>query len=271
MLKKYKTEIIVFYTLAAAATVFATFFDLKIDIALNNPTNPFAVWLYRTGEFPSRLICPLAGAVVFLCSDKKFFKAAGAALCLGGSMYMGYYIGKHFFVEEYRMMFSLLWGFGFGTGLLYGIHFINVPDRLKKPLFTAAIIGVCVMAVQLLTVDVMKNLWGRIRFRDLTAADGYSGFTPWFVINGKTGSKSFPSGHAAGAGMSYLMMLLPFVDEKRAKYKAAYFWVPFVYTSAVALTRLIMGAHYLSDVAVGGTVAFTCVLAGIGVYKKLRG
>ena len=268
MLKKYRTEIIVFYVLAAAATVIASFFDLKIDIALNDPSNPFAVWLYRTGEFPSRLICPIAGAVIFRCTDKKAVAAIGAALCLGGSAYMGYYIGKHFFVEEYRMAFSLLWGIGFGVAALYAVRFVTVPDEFKRPLFTAAVIGVGVMTAQLLTVDIMKNLWGRVRFRDLLSSGSCDGFTAWFVINGKNGNKSFPSGHTAGAGMSYLLMLLPFIDKKREKYRAVYFWCPFIYTSAVALTRLVMGAHYLSDVAVGGVIAFSCVLVGIKVYEK---
>lgn len=268
MLKKYRTEIIVFYVLAAAAMVVASFFDLKIDIALNDPSNPFAVWLYRTGEFPSRLICPIAGAVIFRCTDKKAVAAIGAALCLGGSAYMGYYIGKHFFVEEYRMAFSLLWGIGFGVAALYAVRFVTVPDEFKRPLFTAAVIGVGVMTAQLLTVDIMKNLWGRVRFRDLLSSGSCDGFTAWFVINGKNGNKSFPSGHTAGAGMSYLLMLLPFIDKKRQKYRAVYFWCPFIYTSAVALTRLVMGAHYLSDVAVGGVIAFSCVLVGIKVYEK---
>lgn len=268
MLKKYRTEIIVFYVLAAAAMVVASFFDLKIDIALNDPSNPFAVWLYRTGEFPSRLICPIAGAVIFRCTDKKAVAAIGAALCLGGSAYMGYYIGKHFFVEEYRMAFSLLWGIGFGVAALYAVRFVTVPDEFKRPLFTAAVIGVGVMTAQLLTVDIMKNLWGRVRFRDLLSSGNCDGFTAWFVINGKNGNKSFPSGHTAGAGMSYLLMLLPFIDKKREKYRAVYFWCPFIYTSAVALTRLVMGAHYLSDVAVGGVIAFSCVLVGIKVYEK---
>lgn len=268
MLKKYRTEIIVFYVLAAAAMVVASFFDLKIDIALNDPSNPFAVWLYRTGEFPSRLICPIAGAVIFRCTDKKAVAAIGAALCLGGSAYMGYYIGKHFFVEEYRMAFSLLWGIGFGVAALYAVRFVTVPDEFKRLLFTAAVIGVGVMTAQLLTVDIMKNLWGRVRFRDLLSSGSCDGFTAWFVINGKNGNKSFPSGHTAGAGMSYLLMLLPFIDKKREKYRAVYFWCPFIYTSAVALTRLVMGAHYLSDVTVGGVIAFSCVLVGIKVYEK---
>ncbi len=268
MLKKYRTEIIVLYVFAAAAMVVASFFDLKIDIALNDPSNPFAVWLYRTGEFPSRLICPIAGAVIFRCTDKKAVAAIGAALCLGGSAYMGYYIGKHFFVEEYRMAFSLLWGIGFGVAVLYAVRFVTVPDEFKRPLFTAAVIGAGVMTAQLLTVDIMKNLWGRVRFRDLLSSGSCDGFTAWFVINGKNGNKSFPSGHTAGAGMSYLLMLLPFIDKKREKYRAVYFWCPFIYTSAVALTRLVMGAHYLSDVTVGGVIAFSCVLVGIKVYEK---
>ena len=181
---------------------------------------------------------------------------------------MGYYIGKHFFVEEYRMAFSLLWGIGFGVAALYAVRFVTVPDEFKRPLFTAAVIGVGVMTAQLLTVDIMKNLWGRVRFRDLLSSGSCDGFTAWFVINGKNGNKSFPSGHTAGAGMSYLLMLLPFIDKKREKYRAVYFWCPFIYTSAVALTRLVMGAHYLSDVAVGGVIAFSCVLVGIKVYEK---
>lgn len=268
MLKKYKTEIIVFYALAVVALTVSSFFDLKIDIALNNPSNPFAVWLYRTGEFPSRLICPVAGAVIMFCTGKRFGKISGALLCLGGSAYMGYYISKHFFVDEYKTPFGILWGVGFGVTLLYFGSYIKIPKQLKAPLLAAAVIGVAVMAVQLITVDVMKTLWGRVRFRDLFPERNYDSFTAWYVINGKTGNKSFPSGHTAGAGMSYLMMFLPFIHKKWTKRRALCFWLPFVYSSAVAFTRLVMGAHYLSDVTVGGVIAFTCVLLGIKVFER---
>lgn len=269
MLKKYRTEIIIFYALAAVSLVAASFYDLKIDIALNNPDNPFAVWLYRTGEFPSRLICPLAGAVIFRCSNKKPTEICGVLLCLGGSAYMGYYISKHFFVEQFKTPFGVLWGIGFGVTALYVGGFIKIPKSLKEPLLAIAVIGVAVMVVQLITVDVMKNLWGRVRFRDLLADGSYDKFTSWFAVNGKNGNKSFPSGHTAGAGMSYLLMLLPFVHKKWAGRRAFCFWCPFVYTSAVAFTRLVMGAHYLSDVTVGGIIAFSCVLIGVRVYETV--
>lgn len=274
MLKKYRAEIIVFYVLAAFSLVTAAFFDLKIDIALNNPSDPFAVWLYRTGEFPSRLICPIAGAVIFHCTNKKYAKVISSLLCLGGSAYMGYYISKHFFVEEFRFPFGIVWGVGFGVVALYVGSYIKIPKQLKPVLTAVAVIGVIVMTIQLVTVDVMKNLWGRVRFRDLLTDGSYDRFTAWYVINGKNGNKSFPSGHTGGAGMSYLLMLLPFVHKKWSKRRAFCFWFPFVYTSAVAYTRLVMGAHYLSDVTVGGIIAFTSVLIGIKLYefsvKKVR-
>ena len=59
------------------------------------------------------------------------------------------------------------------------------------------------------------------------------------------------------------------MSEKWRKRAYLCFAAAFLYTSTVAATRLIMGAHYLSDVAVGGTVIFTCVLVSLALYRKL--
>lgn len=66
MLKRYKNPAICFYSLFVIAMAVAVFYDLALDIWLNNPGNLFAIWLRNTGEIPSRLICPLAGTVIFL-------------------------------------------------------------------------------------------------------------------------------------------------------------------------------------------------------------
>lgn len=39
LLKDYKKEIILFYSLAAVSLITATFADLKLDIFLNSPSN----------------------------------------------------------------------------------------------------------------------------------------------------------------------------------------------------------------------------------------
>lgn len=269
MLKKYRIEIIVFYVLAAVALIFAAFYDLKIDIRLNDPDNIFANWFYRTGEMPARLLCPIAGALIVFCADKVWQKIIGGAICIGGSAYFWYYFGKYFFNDTYKMPYSIIFGVGFGLVLLFACSFVHIPDKYKLTLLLASVIGLAVLALQLSTVEVMKNLWGRVRYRDLLNDVTLDRFTPFYVINGKNGNKSFPSGHTASAGMIYLSMLLPMINEKLKKYKSLFFTVSIVYTSVVAFTRLVMGAHYLSDVTVGGIIAFTYVVIGIKVYEKM--
>lgn len=268
MLRTYKPYICFFYVSAAAALILAAFFDLKLDILLNAPDNMLAVWFRNTGEMPSRLVCPLAGTVLFYTCDKLWQRFAGLCINLGGCAYLGYYIGKYFFVDTYKMAFSLLWGIGFGLVALLVGALIKIPDQWKAPLRTLAVLGIAVMALQLLAIEGLKYLWGRVRFRDLLAAGSYDAFTPWYHPNGINGNKSFPSGHTAGAGMSYLLMLLPCVSEKWRKKAGLCFAAPCVYTAVVAFTRLVMGAHYLSDVTAGGVISFTIVLAAVWYYEK---
>ncbi len=68
--------------------------------------------------------------------------------------------------------------------------------------------------------------------------------------------------------MSYLMMLFPFVSKKWDKRKKLCFFIPLVYTGMVAFTRLVVGAHYLSDVTMGGTIGFTVTIVGIYILDK---
>ncbi len=268
MLKYYRKSIILFYILCAAALIAAVFADLKLDILLNAPENVVAVWFYNTGEIPCRLICPLAGTVLLYCCSSKIMRFIGTCVALGGSVYFGYYFGGHFFAEENNLIFSLVFGFGFGLVLIFLFRLIKIPEKIKKPLAALAIAGIAVMAVQLSLVEAMKHLWGRVRFRDLLAAGSYDAFTPWYIINGINGNKSFPSGHTGGAAMSFLAMLLPYVSKKAKEHKPLCFFIPFTYTCTVAVTRLVMGAHYLSDVAMGGAVGLITVIIAMAVLDK---
>lgn len=267
MLKKYKVNIILFYVLAAVALIAAAFCDLELDKFLNNPDDIFSIWFRNTGEIPGRLICPVAGTVLFYTYRNKFEQIAGFLITIGGAAYFGYYIGKYFFLEDNRMLFSIIYGIGFGiTALMIG-SLIKIPEKYRDILRKTAIIGIVVMFVQIALIEAMKYLWGRVRFRDLLAEGNFDKFTPWYHPNGINGNKSFPSGHTAGAGMSYLMMFLPCMSKKWEKRKQLCFWIPFIYTSVVAFTRLVMGAHYLSDVAMGGIVSFSLVIIAMKIYE----
>jgi len=95
----------------------------------------------------------------------------------------------------------------------------------------------------LLFVQSVKILWGRVRFRDL--APDYANYTPWYLPNGITGHKSFPSGHTAMGWMLLPIILLTL--DKGWKAKLLLVTIVFSWGFVVALGRVVIGAHYASD------------------------
>ena len=267
-MKNYRAGIVLFYALAVAALAVAAVYDLKIDIALNNTSSFVANWLADTGEMPGYLLLLAAGGVLAKCLQTKWLKGLFAVGTLGAGVYLGFYVARRLFEDnDFRVGYGVLYGVGVALLFLLALRFIPVPERLRIPLILMAVIGLCAYGVSSGIINLMKMAWGRVRFRDLTG--DYGAFTAWYVINGNTGDHSFPSGHTGSAGATYFLMFLPFVSKKWQKRAYGCFAAGFVYTSAVAATRLIMGAHYLSDVTVGGTVIFTCVLVSLAAYQKL--
>ena len=241
---------------------------MKLDIFLNDPSNPFCLFIEGMGEMPARLICPIAGTLIFYIGEKLPLKIFGFIVSLGGSAYAGYHISYYFFPDNPN------WWFGWGMGLFIGLivlylgQFIAVEEDLKKAFLVLSFAGLVVLFVHLGFVEVMKAVWGRVRFRELLKLGSYEAFTPWYKINGITGSRSFPSGHTGGASMSYLLMYFPFVSKKWAKRRYLCFIIPLAYTGMVAFTRLVVGAHYLSDVTMGGTIGFTVTIIAMAIIDK---
>jgi undecaprenyl-diphosphatase len=85
----------------------------------------------------------------------------------------------------------------------------------------------------------------------------------WGSIYRNTDPHSFPSGHAArafliavvamGLGPIWLALVL-------------WIWAPLV-----ALARVAMGLHYLSDVLVGAALGIVIALIGLQIYRPLLG
>lgn len=80
---------------------------------------------------------------------------------------------------------------------------------------------------------------------------------------------SFPSGHStfslAFFGVTYYLFKHNFKNEYN---KIIFFAVMYLMIILVGLSRLVLDAHYLSDVLAGYMVAFFGLWVGIYVYKK---
>ena len=68
--------------------------------------------------------------------------------------------------------------------------------------------------------------------------------------------------------MSYALIMLPdVVDFKHKKFGKIACWVaPIVITMLVAISRIVVGAHYMSDVTFGGTIAFVCFIIAREIF-----
>lgn len=147
-------------------------------------------------------------------------------------------------------------------------RWIQAHMRQLLPFALAVVCSCCCF----LFVELIKNPVGRMRFRAMHYIGDYSYFTPWYRVSdarAQLGSlgfdrdyfKSFPSGHTFSGSMACLVMLLPdlFKSLQTGKRKALSFAIPIAYTVTVAFFRVAAGAHFLSDVLVGGSMGFLAI------------
>lgn len=163
-------------------------------------------------------------------------------------------------------------------------------ETLKK-LLKFVLVTAVALAVANLLIMIIKDPVGRMRYRAIKSPLGEAlieshrvkGYTPWYVANGQPKEavsafvdtyfvedafKSFPSGHTCAAGSVYCIMLLPDIFEfKKDKVKTGLCWgLPVLLVALVAISRIMVGAHYLTDVTMGGTIAFLCVMISREIF-----
>lgn len=156
----------------------------------------------------------------------------------------------------------------------------NFSDESIEKLVRFAIAAIYLTAVSTLMINLIKNPVGRIRFRAMNMYPGdekcgFANFARWYEVNGQwipkdemitlfgtsDALRSFPSGHTSEAGCSYaLIMLNDALGIKNKKVRTILWILPILFTGTVAVSRIVVGAHFFSDVLVGGTISFVCMI-----------
>lgn len=104
--------------------------------------------------------------------------------------------------------------------------------------------------------------------------DPITQFTKWYVITDRGGFNniyaSFPSGHTMNSAGVILLTLLPtFLPRLKSKEKLfkgiTYSWI-----ILVGLSRVVMGAHFASDVTVGALLSLALFDIIRTIIKKLN-
>lgn len=233
-------------------------YDLEISIAIFNEQSNWGKFGADYGEVPGYILIAIALATLLGSYIKNIRKQKILIILavITGVIYLilGIY-GKD------NTDISL------GTGLIIFpmIYLILTWDtNWKNYRKIALLISILAIINHLLFVQLIKLFWGRVRFRDL--AVGYGNFTPWYVPLGITGNFSFPSGHAA-MGWMFLPFLIKIKNgELNMPYKITLSILILGWGLFVALSRVVVGAHYASDILFSS--GFAAVITII-FYRKI--
>ena len=131
---------------------------------------------------------------------------------------------------------------------------VRTVRRHEKMLPTLIVALSLILGPLVVVNGVLKDHWDRARPRDLTEFGGNKQFTPaWIRSNQCDRNCSFPSGHAA-AGFSFIAIY--FVSSSRI-----WLLLSVLCGGLIGLTRIAVGAHFLSDVIVSFFVVYLIAAA----------
>lgn len=254
MRKTYKYTLLV---ISVLLVIFA-FTDLQISNAIYNSNSSFGMIFEAIGEFPAAVIATFYTVSLMLTRNKE--KSVKYNLRTGGYIIL-------------LLLFALM-------AAMLPVKYFNGPTVLipiiatlyivisyiiakkysstnREELRNAAIVGILTFVFVVITFNLVKMGWGRERYRHMIATGSFEGFSLWFTPQKLTTDNefmSFPSGHSANAAIMIWITLIPtFITSLREK-KNWFIGFSLLWILVVPISRIMVGAHFASDVTMGVTI-----------------
>ena len=281
-----KRDAAVLGVLLAACLCLGSVFDYQISCALFDPANLYGRVVEALGELPFELCASAAGVMLVRAADRG--RAAGWVQTVLGvtvnvavavyEVHGALRLGSRVAVLACAVSFAII---VLGNIVIFRATRGAVPAELRR--WAVMVLAVWVIQAIILNL-VVKPLWSRPRMRVIAVAPGLE-FQPWWRIGhpgkagfiaagvAKDGFKSFASGHTAHAAIGLMLAGLPAAGLKsEPSHRRMVFWAAVAVTAAVALGRIIAGAHFVSDVTCGFALTFAaeCLAARIACPRGVQ-
>ncbi len=251
MRKDVKITIGVFVVLLAIFT----FTDLSISNALYNPDSTFGWFFESFGELVLSFIGLFSACVLFRTQTEKVIPMRVLYGVLGlFNALMAASLNKMYLHLSTVVMVLIMIAYLAIFYFLAGFVKESETGLVRK----IAKIGILLSLLPILIVTILKMVWGRPRYRSMV--DPSSEFTPWYLIQGFTTDNefmSFPSGHSANSAVVIWITLLPLWLKKLQPHRHLITAGAFLWIVCVMISRIIMGAHFASDVLMGSMITLS--------------
>lgn len=241
-------------------------YDLDISKTITKLDNPFFELFDDFGELPVYVGPILFGSIYFYLSKKMIYKLASLGVCGGAYLVAVYKVFHNMEIDVNLGSIALILVITLMLFFITIFAFSKVKKETMENIKDLALVGLITTIVSVCCTEVLKNVWGRVRFRDLS--NDYSEFTNLFTINGITGNKSFPSGHTNAATSILLISLIVPRFTNKKWLKNLVIGLCFGYVALVAFSRIAVSAHYASDVMVGFIVGLLSISLTYYILKR---
>ena len=289
-MKKMRLPLIITLGLFIILLILGSFLDLKISNAIASSTNNFGLAisiLAPTVGFGG--MCILGGGFIAFAIKgdyktlyKVCFIILAIALYAGSIVFAG---GEYFGLNGFYKALPEWAGYLICALPLLGFECLGYflfKDNQNKNLWIVFIILIIAGAIALGGFcTVFKSIFHRPRYRILSQYEiefhswwqrckNYKELMANYNID-KENFKSFPSGHTTEIAMLLLPLIaLPLANKKYEKIQLPLFFVTFGLILLVGFSRILCGAHFLSDVSMGALlmVLFTLIANEIIIRNK---
>ena len=298
MQKQSHISILIAATILSLLTVCGSIWDFEIANAIyigQSPSqNLFGIIFAYVGIIPTFVGWSFLGASIFYLAKKQIADTKKRRWLIVFSILL-FVLSFFYFCNTLYMSNANAFAMHFAIAYSIGIAVICAAayfgyklsakseddELLKKALFLAA-----VSLVTLIFISSTKEIMCRPRFRYVLAMNDASYFKNWWqsgralkasLASGVVTDEftSLPSGHSAYS--MFAIFIFPAMADyipKLKKHKMHLFVLGFIWWAVTALSRLTLGAHYLTDVTIAGLVAilaYAIVLTMQNIYAKRKG
>ena len=297
MQKRSYISVYIAAAILIALTVCGSVWDFEIANAVylgeTTGENIYGVIFSFIGIIPTFVGWSFLGASI-LCLAKKQVKDRVKRRWLTGLAVLLFLLSFFYFcntlyisnANAFEVHFAVAYSVGIAVIALAAYLGYTLSSRSEDgELLKRALFLVAVSLVTLIIISSTKEIMCRPRFRLVLAMDDASYFRSWWQ-SGRTLKESLgasavtdeftsmPSGHSAYSMFAIFIFpaLADYIGALR-KFKPQLFALGFIWWGATALSRMTVGAHYLTDVTIAGLVtilSYAIVTAVSRAYSRRK-